>query len=150
MKAKTVVTMALLGFVAASVAYLVVNEVRSGKKAGAEAAPADGVVVYYFHGAARCETCMKFEAYSGEVLNGTFGKELADGRLTWRAVNVEEPANEHFVKDFELTTRALVVARYRGGKVASSCDLVTIWDLVGDKPAFMKYVEDNVRAYLKE
>ena len=58
-------------------------------------------------------------------------------------VNVDEPANQHFVQDFQLYTRSLVVVDAKDPKRFKVLDKV--WQLVGDKPAFQKYVEQEVR-----
>jgi hypothetical protein len=111
-------------------------------------APATGFVAYYFHGNFRCTTCRAIEAYSAEAITGNFAEELASGRLTWRVVNVEEPENEHFVKDFELTTKSLVLVEYRDGTVVRFQNLPKVWQLVHDKESFLEYVRDSTVEFL--
>lgn len=163
MKTKTIITILLLLFIFASVAYLVINEVRSGSKSVAvemdlpEVAeslePSSGpvaskVVVYYFYGTARCPTCRKFESFSNEALQEAFPDALKDGLLEWRAVNVDKPGNEHFVSDYQLYSKSIVVVKTRDGKQVEWKNLKRIWELVRNKSAFMKYVQDEVRIYL--
>lgn len=164
MKAKTIITTALLLFVLGSAVYLVVEEVGSespsppsgadspavaGPNEPSQAAKALKVVLYYFHGTFRCPTCRKFESFSNEVLQGAFAEELDDGRLEWRVVNVDEPGNEHFVSDYQLHTRALVLVKIRDGKQAAWKNLKRIWELVRDKRAFVTYVQNEVGSYLE-
>ncbi len=104
-------------------------------------------VVYYFHGTSRCHTCRTIEAYAGEAVKGAFAAELESGRLAWQPTNVDEPANEHFVKDYQLFTRSLVLVD--GSNPKRFKNLERVWRLVGDKPAFLKYVQDEVRAFKK-
>ena len=172
MKAKTIISTALLLFIFASVAYLVVKELR----VLAQATPAQTcppavlnnnevccedalftkpptkspqkVVVYYFHGDFRCPTCRKFEAYSHEALRTAFFDSLNDGRLEWRVVNVDKPANEHFVSDYQLHTRAVVLVKIQSGKQTEWKNLEKIWGLVGNKAVFVKYIQDEVSMYL--
>lgn len=106
------------------------------------------VLVYYFHGTTRCATCRKLEAFSSEAVRQAFSEELQKGQLKWQILNIDEPENEHFVEDYQLYTRSLVVARVSGGKGTEWKNLERIWELVGDKAAFMKYVQDEIRAYL--
>jgi hypothetical protein len=108
------------------------------------------VVAYYFYGNVRCATCRKLEAYSKEAIEGGFGDEIAAGSLEWRAVNVDEPENEHFVTDFELVTRALVLVEYAEGDVTRWQDLKLIWKLVGDKPGYLTYVREATSEFLEE
>ncbi len=163
MKPKTVVTAVLLLFVAASVVYLVVNEMGNGSAAQQKApqTPKLGnttgdetaenkVVVYYFHGNFRCATCRTIEAYAKESVDTGFPKALEDGRLEWRVVNIEETDNEHFVKDFELSTRSVVLEEIANGKRKRWKNLDRVWELIrGDKDTFLKYIQDETKAFLE-
>ena len=172
MKTKTIISIALLLFIFASVAYLVVGELRPGSQPSQaevdlpEAEPDQGlssqtpeppnappkssqkVVVYYFHGDFRCATCRKFEAFTGETLRQAFPDALRNRRLEWRVFNVDKPENEHFVSDYQLHTRAIVVAKIKDGKQTQWKNLEKIWELVGDKKAFVNYVQYEVAMYL--
>ncbi len=105
------------------------------------------ILAYYFHGFARCQTCRKLEAYSQEAIETGFGPELKSGRIKWQAVNVEEPGNRHFIQDFKLTNKSVVLAIARGGIVKDWKNLSMIWELVGDKGQFLKYIQDEMRTY---
>lgn len=152
MKPKTLITAALLVFVAASVAMLVVKETRP-QPAPASITPSiqlpHQVVAYYFHGKKRCETCEKIEKLSRKALEGGFAADLKNGRLELRVINTDQPAHEHFVKEYGLKYQALVLSELRDGKQTRWVNLEKIWDLV-DKPAeFTKYVQAAARAYLE-
>jgi len=163
MKTKTIISMVLLLFIFTSVTYLVVEEVRS-RSASPPAetdlpvvaepnqrllGPADSkIMLYYFHGTARCPTCMKFESYSSEAVREGFPKELSEGRLEWRMVNVEDSGNEHFVSDYQLYSKSIVIVKIQDGKQIAWKNLKRIWELVRDKEAFMRYVKDEVSSYL--
>lgn len=152
MKPKTIVAAALLLFVAASVAMLVIKEARPRPAPAPEPAGVvlpHKVVAYYFHGKQRCETCQKIEKLSRESLENGFAADLKSGRLERRLVNTDEPAHEHYVKDYGLKFQALVLSELRDGKQTRWVNLEKIWDLV-DKPAeFTKYVQDAARTYLE-
>ena len=111
----------------------------------AEAPASAGVRVYYFHGATRCATCKTIEAYAHETVAAAFAPELKAGSLEWAVVNVDEPANQHFTRDFQLYTRSVVVVDAKDPKRFKVLDRV--WQLVGDKAAFQKYVEQEIRAF---
>ena len=152
MKAKTIITATLLLFVAASVLYLVIKE-TGGKTQGTILTPdmteANKIVVYYFHGNVRCVTCRTIEAYAKEAIQTGFVDELNDGRLEWRVVNIEDPGNEHFVQDFQLSTRSVVLERIANGKRQEWKNLERVWELVrGDKEDFLKYIQNGTTAYL--
>lgn len=150
MKTKTIITTALFLFVGVSAAYLVCRETGllrspSPKETTAES----GFVVYYFHGNMRCMTCKKIEAYTATAVQSGFAEQLDDGRLAWRVVNIDEPANAHFVEDFELVTRSVVLAEYVDGECVRWQNLQDVWDLVGDEAEFIRYVQDETRAFLE-
>ena len=113
--------------------------------AAATPAPARPALVYYFHGTSRCATCRTIEAYAQETVKAAFAADLEARRLTWQVVDVDEPANQHFVTDFKLYTRSLVVVDARDPKRFKVLDRT--WQLVRDKPAFQKYVEEEIRAF---
>lgn len=111
----------------------------------AEAPASAGIRVYYFHGTTRCATCKTIEAYAHETVASAFAPELKAGSLEWTVVNVDEPANQHFTRDFQLYTRSVVVVDAKDPKRFKVLDRV--WQLVGDKAAFQKYVEQEIRAF---
>ena len=127
------------------------SQVSGGEKQDVKAAktPRNGVVVYYFHGNARCRRCRLMEAYAGEALKNGFPKELKSGKLVWRRVNTDREENRHFITDYELVTKSLVLSEVRKGKEKRWKNLKEIWQLVGDKASYIKFVQDETRAYLK-
>jgi hypothetical protein len=108
------------------------------------------VVAYYFHGNFRCQTCRKLEAFSREAVENGFPADLKAGRIEWRVINVEEPGNEHFVQDYQLVSKALVLVAKDGSKQTQWKNLQDIWTLVNNKEAFIKYVQTEIRSYLGE
>lgn len=171
---KNIITVVLLLFVAASVVYLVMGDSSttpavSGRadaaridsdgnsvaaedstrdSASAVVPPAPMVVVYYFHGTMRCSTCLKMEQYAREAIAEAFAAELEAGRVRWQAVNYDESANEHFVKEYDLVASALVIVSPGVDEQLVSRNLERIWDLVGDEDAFKGYVVDEVATML--
>jgi len=106
------------------------------------------VVAYYFHGNFRCPTCRKIEALSREAVESGFPEDLKAGRLEWQVINPEEPGNEHFVQDYQLFSKALVLVAKEGSKQTQWKNLQYIWTLVNNKEAFIKYVQTEIRSYL--
>jgi hypothetical protein len=111
-------------------------------------APPHRVVAYYFRYDFRCARCMAFEAYSREALESAFARQLADGRLVFKVVNVEVKGNEHFRDDYQLYTKSLILVDEARGRKPRWKNLEKIWQLVGNKEAFLRYVQDETRAYL--
>lgn len=108
------------------------------------------VVAYYFHGNFRCATCKKFEAYTREALEAAFSENLKDGSLELKVINTDESENEHYINDFQLTTRSVVLTNLVNGKQQNWKNLNAIWDHVGDKQVFIAYIQKEVGLYLSE
>jgi hypothetical protein len=170
MTAKSILRTLLLIFVAASGLFLIIKDLheRSQSQSAAEGSilaasfPASGsakegqqapnspkVIAYYFHTTFRCSSCRKIEAYSHEAIESGFAKELKDGTLEWRVINVEESDNRHFVDDYRLFTKSLILVRLNEGKQKEWKNLMKVWQLLGNKDAFLRYVQDELRSYLE-
>lgn len=170
---KGVLTIVLLLFVAASMAYLVVGEVRStagpldppttaaeqpplaaGESPRAMAEPANAkqtpvLQAYYFHVTSRCATCLKIEQYAREAIEEMYPSEFKNGRIRWQAVNYDEPANAHFVNKYDLVSSSLVLVSNPDDSSAAWRNLERTWDLVGDEEAFKKYVTGEIETMLR-
>ena len=165
MNAKTVVTEALLMFVAVSVTGMVLKERASEPMApepvlvpemgplGAISAPTlpqDGVAALYFHGDTRCPTCRKIEATAEETIATSYAEEMKRGTVTWQDVNYEMPAHRHYLDDFGLAAPTLVLVKTNHGQQVAWRNMDRVWELVGDRVAFSAYVQDGINSYLAE
>ncbi len=106
------------------------------------------IVAYYFHVTMRCVTCRTIEQYSREAIEQGFREELTKGLIEWRPVNVQLAENRHYIQDYRLVTRSLVLVKMNGGKQIEWRNLDKVWDLVGKKSDFLNYVRTNVRTFL--
>ena len=107
------------------------------------------VVATYFHGNVRCPTCRKVESYAREAVEEGFQPQVAAGTVEFRAVNTDETQNVHFVEDYELINKSVVVTEELDGKVARWVKLDEVWSLVGKREAYQHYVQDAGRGYLE-
>jgi hypothetical protein len=107
------------------------------------------VIAYYFHTTYRCASCRSIEAYTREAIESAFADALKGGRLVWKVVNIETKGNEHFVKDYKLYTKSVIVVNEVRGKRNEWKNLEKVWLLLREKEKFQRYVQDEVRAYLK-
>jgi hypothetical protein len=186
---KILVTIALVGFVLASIAMLIVDEIGAGNRdepsalsgerisltnpgnpgevvteqlsgsVGDEGPEADSirpgeqskkrVVAYYFHYTVRCPTCRSIEQRSRNVLTEQFADELQAGVLEWGALNVEQPENEHFVYDYELTSPSLVLVLLAGEAELEWKVLDDTWNLVHEEDALEAYVYRETTSFLE-
>ena len=117
--------------------------------ASAADVPADRVVAIYFHRTQRCPTCQKMGSYSEEAVTQGFATEIKAGKVEFHYIDFQDPKNAAFAKGYRVSGPALIVAKVENDKVKDFKDLKDIWANVRDKPGFIKYVRDNVTAYLK-
>jgi hypothetical protein len=108
------------------------------------------VIAYYFHGKFRCTTCRTIEQYSHDAIHTYFTKELENGTLEFRPVNIEEPENRHFVQEYQLFSKALVLSLITDGEEIKWKNLTDVWKLVRDKERFFQYVKGEVEHFLNE
>lgn len=156
---KSIVRVILLLFVAGSVTYLVINEYvplrqEVGTKHNEQVttssqAQRHEAIVYYFHGTRRCVTCRTIESYIAESLKTYFSDDLAAGTLSWEPINVDEPWNNHFIEEYNITTSTAVIADMRDAEKARYKKLDRVWELVRDKPAFMEYIRSETESFLR-
>jgi len=152
MKPKNLITIVLLLFVAVSVVYLAANFYQTGAgrdfMTPVKDANSLGIVVYYIHNNTRCINCIRFEKYTKDVINDVFAEQVKEGKLGFRMANYEESGNRHYVDDYKLVTKAVIVAKMNNGMQTEWKNLTKIWELVNDETAFKKYITDEVADYL--
>ena len=106
--------------------------------------------VFYFHGTARCYSCKKIESLTREALNEGFDGEIARGLIEIVALNVEDEENRHFIEDYQLYTKSVIISDVSGQKEKRWKNLTRVWELLGDEEAFKSYVQREVKKYLSE
>jgi hypothetical protein len=162
MKVKTLIAAVLLLFVAVSIAVVALREM--GDRGSAEAAPkpaeqtvaataepeppAHQFAAYYFRTNVRCPSCIKIEGWTDEAITTNFADELADGSLVWTTINTEEEGNEHYVDDYKLYTKQVILAEFKNGKRVRYKDLAKVWDLLGDQQDFGDYIVSEVQSFM--
>ncbi|MDD4894018.1 MAG: nitrophenyl compound nitroreductase subunit ArsF family protein [Candidatus Omnitrophica bacterium] len=132
----------------AAVAVINISVFQIGSAFAGQEAKAGKVIAYYFHSTSRCPTCHKLEEYSKEAIETNFKDALISGKLEFRIVNVESRGNEHFVKDYQLYTKSLVLSLIKEGKEVKSENLAKIWEYVGNKQEFIDYVKKEITVFL--
>lgn len=101
------------------------------------------VTVYYFHGTNRCRTCNRIEELARAAVQEKYSAQMSDGKLVFESVNLDEANHEHFVSDFQLTMRTVVVTK--GSRFER---LDQVWQLVRDEATFRDYVTQKVGEFL--
>ena len=127
--------------------------------------PGRVVTVYYLHNTWRCLSCNSIESLTrAAVLGGKgentkvkatvevqspFAELVKAGGLTFQAINVDPPENQHYLADFKARAKFPVIVETVDGKVVRTKLLDEVWDRLGDSAGLVKYVQDEVQAFLK-
>lgn len=152
---KTLKTLITIIFIAVSLFY-VAGQAFGADKATPKNSPeniaADGshaVTVYYFHGKYRCYSCNLIEQLTRISVEEGFSEEIGKGLVSFKVLNVEEQENSHFIKDYSLYTKSVIVSDVRGGKEIRWKNLTKVWELLRNEVAFKSYVQAEVNKFLK-
>lgn len=113
-------------------------------------APDAQVWVTYFYTTYRCPTCKKLEAYARQAIEEGFPRELEERKIVFRTLNIDEPENTHYIQDYRLVTKSLIISLNRNGKEIRWTNLADIWMLVGNQEKFRTYVQSETKACLKD
>ena len=108
----------------------------------------DVVQVTYFSSDARCATCIRIERLTRESLEKNFRAEIASGRIVLQTINLDGPGNEHFVQDYQLVSKTVVVSDRAKGQEVGWENLQEVWSKQKDEQAFEAYVVAAVRRHL--
>lgn len=155
MNSKSAVRWALLTVVVGSLAVYAFRTPSEEPDAAAAAAlsrdaAAADVVVTYFTTDVRCVSCRKIEALSRRAIEEGFAAEVASGRVVFRMLNTDRPEYEHFLDDYEIGNKTVIVSHQRDGKEVDWTNQQDVWLLFDDPEAFFTYVREPVRRYLDQ
>jgi hypothetical protein len=115
------------------------------------AAPKETLIVYYFHTTYRCSSCTLLEQYSKDAVMKNFPEEIKSGRIKFVSLNVEKDPNQHYVKDYQLSFKSVVVSvRDEKGREIRWENLSKVWVYLRDRNALEKYIVERIRTQLKE
>lgn len=105
-------------------------------------------VLYYFHTSFRCASCLTIEKTARQVVNEQFAKDLSSGRLQFAAVDVEKLENRHYIEDYQLVTKSLVLVEYRDGKEVRHKVLQGVWEQTSLE-GLRDYIASEISAFLQ-
>lgn len=108
----------------------------------------DVILVRYFSSDVRCATCVRIERLTRETVERNFAPEIASGRIVLQTVNLDGPGNEHFVQDYQLISKTVIVSDRAQGQEVGWENLQEVWSKQKDERAFEAYMVDAVRRHL--
>ncbi len=126
---------------------------RNGGMAASEAADttealSNGLIVYYFHSNTRCPTCQSIELQAHDAVVENFEPQLGRREIAWKVLNYEQPASAQLTKKFDIQMPVVVLAKMDGGQIKNWKRLDEVWGLENDKPAFARFVRDEIAKML--
>jgi len=69
-------------------------------------------VVYYFYTNTRCSSCKTIEAYTREAVERNLSAGYKGWKIAFKGINIEEEPYKHFVQDYWLNTKSVVVQKF--------------------------------------
>ncbi|MEX2578356.1 MAG: nitrophenyl compound nitroreductase subunit ArsF family protein [Verrucomicrobiales bacterium] len=123
------------------------SESASSVEVGDPAAP---VVVTYFSSDVRCPTCLEIESLTRRAVEERFAGPLAEGTLAFRILNMDEEENVHFVDDYELAFKTVVIRGDAGGDDFAEpwVKMDEVWSLTAKPDEFIAYLAEEIERRL--
>ena len=106
-------------------------------------------IAYYFFTNKRCGPCILIEQLAEEAVTTKFKDELAAGKLQWHGVNMQQAENKHFIQDFQLYTKSVIIAEYKEGKPVRYENLKDAWKLYHNESKYIDYVAGNIKKFME-
>jgi len=107
----------------------------------------DKLEVYYFHRTARCYSCKTIGQYIKETMEQKYSKQIDDGVIDFRELNVELLENKEITRKFRASGSSLFINRIIDGNDNIEQDN-NVWRLLSDEAKFKTYLEDKINTYL--
>jgi hypothetical protein len=104
--------------------------------------------VYYFHTSVRCTTCIRIEELAKAVVQSDFVQQTQAGLLQFKSVDVQLPANRHFIQDYRLVTKSIVLVKEQYGRPVQWKNLNRVWELIWSESRYRSYIRSEVTAFL--
>ncbi len=117
----------------------------TAKAKAAKPAEDKTALVYYFYTDVRCSSCKTIEAYTREAVETKLAGGYKGWKVEFKGVNVDRPENKHFIQDYWLNSKSVVVQKTLDGKPLNWGLLKDVWQLLDAKEAFMNYVADGTK-----
>ena len=118
----------LLALILPGSARAVDNQEKSTGKTDISIPPQDvkKVEVLYFHPRFRCVSCNNVEKFARAVTEDGFAKEMKDGKLVFKSLEIDDPKNKELVQELGVTGSSLYVVASGGGKREHS-EIKSVW-----------------------
>ena len=93
---------------------------------------------------------MKIEKHTRETVEKDFAQDLASKRVLFRTIDVQETENRHFIEDYRLYSKSVVLSLIKNGKEIRWKNLPDIWKYAHNRDRFNQYIRSEIEAFLAE
>jgi len=106
------------------------------------------VEVIYFHRTQRCYSCRYAGDTTKYAVETYYSQELANGKLVFKTLNLQDPANAAIVEKYGAYTSSLFINEIKDG--TDHIEAVTdIWLLIGKDEAFVNLIRSEIESVLE-
>ena len=105
-------------------------------------------IATYFYTNIRCPSCITIENLTEKTIKTSFKDQLDSGILAWRTINIDGEGNFHFVKDYQLYTKSVIISENKDGKEIRWKNLPKVWELLGEEKKFSKYLKEEITTFM--
>jgi hypothetical protein len=130
------------------IAVLVVSVLLPASAIAENSSGSNKFIATYFLTNIRCPSCLTIERLTEKTIKAEFADKLAAGVLQWRTINIDGEGNYHFVKDYKLYTKSVIISEMAEGKEIRWKNLPKVWELLSNEKKFSEYLKDEMTAFM--
>lgn len=109
----------------------------------------NAVEVIYFHTDQRCATCVAIESNTIDALQSTFADKLANGDITFNAVNIAD--NEQLADKYEVAWSSLILIDHdKQGDEVDNLTTFAFANARNNPEEFKRQLTDKIQAMLND
>ena len=109
---------------------------------------AEKIEVVHFHATQQCWSCITVGEYALKTIKEKFSEEYKSGKIVFKDINAELPANQDIVAKYQASGSSLFINAIKDGKDNIQED-VSVWRYVSNETTFINYFENKLRSLLQ-
>jgi len=109
---------------------------------------AEKIEVVHFHATQQCWSCITVGEYALKTIKEKFSEEYKSGKIVFKDINSELPANKDIVAKYQASGSSLFINAIKDGKDNIQED-VSVWRYVSNETTFINYFENKLRSLLQ-
>jgi hypothetical protein len=106
------------------------------------------LTVIKFEPARPCQSCTKLGNYAKETIEQYFSEEYQSGKMSYVAVNYQDPNNIELVKKYGVSGSSLLISVMTDDDEEETIDANDMWRYVGNKEEYMTVFKTKLEGIL--